>query len=601
VRTALQLTDRDGDGFSFAFGGGDCDDRRADVYPGARDEPGDGIDADCFGGDGSAAVMDFGDGAYGPVPPLPTRANFLLVTVDALRPDHLGSGGYARDTSPNLDAFAATAVRFERALAQSTRSIRSIPAMFTGLYPSQIGYGPEYLYPSLLPENRTVAEELQAAGYQTAVVMGTNYFDRTGGFFQGFTDVYQSPTYKPPRSLPIDQTLPRLRAMAASARPFFLWVHFFNVHEEYLWDRTPSRYGDAPKDKYDTEIRFMDEQVKRLLDEVRALGLNDRTVVIFASDHGEAFGEHGTQGHSWTLYEEELRATLMIRVPGIAPRVVSEEVGLFDLMPTMLNLAGIPMPRPVPARSLVPLLTGHAPPRPTGGPRLLFGELMPDGLYPFDVKTVRRDGMKLHFWLRENRVELYDLRADPHERRDLSDSDTKTRDELLALIRSWLGSTAHPSTRRDAVLARARLSAPPPNMTRRLDARYADAITLIGFDLPRTTFAPNERIPLTLYLRADREIERNLFFEVTFEGPPGYPVPPHFHAAHYPLHGNYFTNEWRAGEVLRDAAEIVVPHDIQRPVKLRMRLAVRDGASVLPYRMATGTGFTLDLAEVEVR
>jgi hypothetical protein len=198
-------------------------------------------------------------------------------------------------------------------------------------------------------------------------------------------------------------------------------------------------------------------------------------------------------------------------------------------------------------------------------------------------------------------VELYDLRADPGERRDLSDADPATRDELLGLIRAWLGSTAHPTTRRDEVLARARMAAPPATMTRRLDARFADAVTLLGFDLPRTTFAPEERIPLTLYLRADRETERNLFFEVTFEGPPGYAVPPHFHAAHYPLHGNYFTSEWRAGEVLRDTAEIVVPHNIQRPVRLRMRLAVRDGAAVLPYRTAGGTGMVMDLAEIDVR
>jgi hypothetical protein len=164
VRVYVDLSDRDGDGFAWAWGGGDCDDARADVHPGAVDEPGDGVDADCFDGDGSREVADFGDGAWGVRPAALDRPNFLLITVDALRPDHLGAYGYGRPTSPRIDAFARSAVRFDAAYAQSSRSMRSIPSMMTGFYPSQVAFGPEYLWPTLLDENVTVAERLRARG-----------------------------------------------------------------------------------------------------------------------------------------------------------------------------------------------------------------------------------------------------------------------------------------------------------------------------------------------------------------------------------------------------------------------------------------------------
>src|SRR5262249_49467973 len=155
--------------------------------------------------------------------------------------------GYRRNTSPNIDHFAAKSVRFDRAVAQSSRSIRSVPAMFTGLYPSQIAYGHEYLYPSIAPQNRTLTESLRAHGYRTVVVMGTDYFARIGGFFQGFDNVRQSRYYKPPRNESIDETL---QAIREPGNPWFVWVHLFNVHEVYLWDGKPSLFGKEWMDKY---------------------------------------------------------------------------------------------------------------------------------------------------------------------------------------------------------------------------------------------------------------------------------------------------------------------------------------------------------------
>ncbi|MCS6799315.1 MAG: sulfatase-like hydrolase/transferase [Myxococcota bacterium] len=580
LRRYVAVTDRDGDGFAWLWGGGDCDDGRADVYPGAADPVGDGIDADCFDGDGSPRAVDQGRGAYGRRPPGLDRPNVLLVLIDALRPDHLGVHGYRRPTSPRIDAFAAGAVRFERAYAQSSRSLRSIPSMMTGMYPTQIGFGPEYLWPTLLDENVTLAERLREHGWATAVVMGTDYFARVAGFFQGFDDVWQSPLYRPPRDLPVTEGIERLRRLQSQQRPWFLWVHLFNVHEEYLWDGIPSRFGPTLVDRYDTEITIADHEVGRMLDALERSGEADRTVVIVASDHGEAFGEHGHRGHASTLYEEEVRSVLLVRAPGIAPRTVRERVGLFDLMPTVLNLAGIEVPRPMPARSLLPLMTGEGTHPPE---RLLVAELMPDGLFPFDVKALWHRDEKLHWWVREGRYQLFDLRVDPLERHDVADDRPARAAEMLGLLRAWTAQASRPENRCDVVVARNRLPSEPSRMGRRLGVRYPGHFTLLGYDLERTEYEPGERIRVDFYFRVDASIDRSLFFEVLLRPPAGYPLPPHFHGGHYPMNGCLFTHDWRAGEVLRDPVEIVIPTDLRVPVEMDLVLVVRDGAARLPF------------------
>jgi hypothetical protein len=166
-------------------------------------------------------------GHYAPRPAGLQTPNILLVSIDALRPDHLGCMGYERDTSPVMDAFCRRSVRFRRVVAQSSRSIRSIPAVFTGRYPSQVAYGSEYLWPSLLRENQTFAEALRGGGYETAVTMGTDYFTRVDGFFQGFEQVNQIPEYRPARDRPVNEALTQLDRLQASERPWMLWVHLF--------------------------------------------------------------------------------------------------------------------------------------------------------------------------------------------------------------------------------------------------------------------------------------------------------------------------------------------------------------------------------------
>ncbi len=577
VRFYAARSDRDQDGYTALFGGGDCDDGDPHVYPGARDPEGDGIDADCFAGDGSPNVAPRGDADIGTTPSPVSRPNIVIVTIDALRRDHLGTNGYARPTSPNIDAFAAGAVEFDDVIPSSSRSLRSIPGMFTGLNPSELAWGPEYLWPALLPENETATEILARAGYGSAVVMATDYFRRVDGFFQGFETIQQFDVYDPPRGRAVDEALPILDQLTESTAPFLLWVHLFNCHAPYLQDGVASRYGDTEMDHYDTEIGFADEQFQRVLDALDAHGIRDRTVVVLASDHGEAFGEHGTFGHSTTLYEEEMRPLLIVRVPGVEAGHVAGNVSLIDLAPTLVDLAGGAMPEPISGRSLLPFLTRRSTP---SADRTIIAELLPDGLHPYDVKVLRRGSMKLISWVRDGRFQLFDLETDPDERHDLSDERPREAAQLLGELRAWSAHSSRAESRNDDFVAMNRLQRAPP-MTSSIDAVFPIGFTLLGIDLPRTRFRLGEAIPLTFFYRVDGEMEPDLFFEVRLAPPPGVGLPEHFHADHYPLAGRYHTTRWRSGELLRDATPMVIPRELSAPVHLTMSLRVlQNGAPI---------------------
>ncbi len=571
IRLYQGLTDRDGDGHSYAFGGADCDDSNPYVHPGATDALGDGIDTDCFGGDGTPGLEEFfGDGDFARAPPATRGKNVLFVLIDALRPDHLGAHGYPRPTSPTIDAFASDAVVFERARATSSRSVRSIPSMMTGLYASQIRYGSEYLYPGVRDENELLAETLSRHGYRNSASIGTDYFSPVHGFFQGFDEVEQLDRTGP-RNLPVDRALEMLERLEAQPQPWFLWVYFFNVHLPYLRDGHPSSFGAAPMDAYDTEIQLADAQLARLLDELDRRGIRDETVVVLVSDHGEAFDEHGNQGHSFTLYEEEIRSVLMIDAPGLAPRRVQEPVLLLDVAPTLQNLLGVPAPARINGRSLVPLMTGEEDRPRRWTERPLFAELLPDGLFPFDQKSVIQGDRKLIWWVREGRRELYDLARDPRERNDQADDQPERVTRMHGLLRAFVAQGRMENRRQDVIRTN-RLDRVPA-MQHRVDARFP-GFTLLGYDFdPSREVRRGDVIPMTFYYRVDGHIEDDLFFYVDLRGPGGRQIPD-FHAHHYPLNGTYRTDEWRTGELLRDPVEIVVRDVVPTNVEFEASLTI---------------------------
>ncbi|MEM9191780.1 MAG: sulfatase-like hydrolase/transferase [Myxococcota bacterium] len=572
-------SDRDGDGHSWAFGGGDCDDSDADVHPGAADPVGDGIDSDCFDGDGSRRIQLQTQGMFGALPEGLRRPNIILFSVDALRPDHMGIGGYEHDTTPNMDRFSQRSTRFTRAVSQSSRTLYAVPPMLTGLYPSELSYGTEHVFRSLSPaETHTIAEALDAEGYQTAAVMASDYFVRLPTMFQGFETVRYPEDYKPERTWGIRVLIEELERMAGSSQPFLLWTHHYGVHAPYLHDERPSIFGDEYVHSYDTEVHYADAQFQELLDAVERLEIEDETVVILAADHGEAFGEHGTYWHSTSLYGEELRIPIVVHVPGLDPSIVDEPVGLIDVAATVLNVAGIEPARPISGRSLLPFMTGERDPDPE---RILIAEYMPDGVYTQNMKSIQRGDLKLIWWVRDGRHQLFDLSVDPTEQEDISDDRPDDADVLLSTLRAWTAQVSGGEAEGARIIEENRLERAPARMTERLDVRFPGKFTILGYDLPRRTYQAGDTISLRFYYRVDGNMTDSYYFACDFApaGGGGRVDQRHmfFGAQHYPLYAHYFTNEWQRGEILRDPVDIPIPANLATPLELQLTLRVMRG------------------------
>lgn len=559
--------DRDEDGYASGFGGRDCNDHNPKIHPGAVDRPGDGVDSDCFDGDGfNTHVLPLRKPNY-TVAENPRRAkrpNVLLFTIDALRSDHLGAYGHTRPTSPYIDRFARTALTFPKATAPSTRSVRAIPALMTGRYPSFIEYGPESVYPTLKEENVTWPELLKAEGYDTSVVMGTDFFQRVKGFFQGFDWIVQDYRYRPPRDVAVNVALERLKHIVHRGRPWFLWVHQFNVHAPYLWDGTPSKFGPDLRDHYDTEITFADRQFQRLLATLLKYGLQKNTIVVLASDHGEGFGEHNNIGHCTTLYQEELRATLMMRLPGSKPRALDHPVSLVDVLPTVLHAARVPPDR-------LPYMHGRSLLSPAAPVRPVLAEILPDGSFPFDHKAIIQGDHKLIWDLTHDTHQYFHLPTDPDEQRDLAEQRPEKASSLLKRLKSWAGS------------AKLGVPPPPPAVVEQLPKRfthpvhetYSGLFEFVGLNVSDTEVRVGGTITFDFYYRVLGRTDKNLFIYGDLVGSDDYRYR-HFHVHHFPVDGRFPTYLWEPGQIIRDRISIVVPGRFPAPKHLTLRYALLD-------------------------
>ena len=412
--------------------------------------------------------------------PQPRPQNAIFVVVDTLRADHLGCYGYARATSPHVDALAAEGVRFERAYATAPWTKPSVASMITGLHPSALGI--ETIFSKLPAEVDTLAEMLRDAGYRTAGavshLMLSNQIEM--GFGQGY-DVYLESEARGHDHVSTDgiaaQALRLLRELADDGRPFLLFVHFFDPHFDYL--DVPEIEFAAPRgallsggesiielrarigelgeqdfgflrDRYDEEIRRTDAGIGRVLAALRELSLEDETLVVLAGDHGEEFGERGWIGHTPSLHEEVIRVPLLLRAPGLAPRVVGEPVSLVSLTPTILELLGIELAgRSLQGRSIAGLVRGEA----TRQPKPVFSEIrfpLQDARIwprPLDARALVGRRFKLIADDAAGTLRLYDLQADPGERVDLAPERPELTAELLARLRDWQRSASRPGPR----------------------------------------------------------------------------------------------------------------------------------------------------------
>jgi choline-sulfatase len=341
--------------------------------------------------------------------------NLLLVTLDTTRADHLGAWGYAGAHTPNLDALAGRGTRFARCDTAAPVTLPAHATILTGLYPPRHGVRDNGTF-SLGGQIETVAERLQAAGYDTAAVVSAIVLARRHGLGQGFAvyddDLgagYAEGSEVAERTADVT-TEAALARLAALKPPWFLWVHYYDPHEEY---RPPTRFADALTGAhrlYDGEIAFVDEQLGRLL-----ARLPQRTVVTVVGDHGEMLGDHGEESHGLLLFAGARRVPLILAGPGVPAGATSEcLVRTADVAPTLERFAGLQPPAGLDGRPLLPL----------GGPcdRVSYTEsYLPFFAYHWYPLRSLSDGRALY--LQAPRPSLYRLDADPGESRDLAASD----------------------------------------------------------------------------------------------------------------------------------------------------------------------------------
>jgi choline-sulfatase len=292
--------------------------------------------------------------------------NLVLVVVDTLRADFTTPYGFAEDTSPELAAWAARGVLFERVRSQSSWTKISMASLMTSLWPRS--HGITEARDGLAESAVTLAERLRDAGYATYAVQTNGWLHQSLGFHQGF-DRYMFPHGRGSRRLPRPSVWPhaervqeeavRLIDSHDPARPFFLYLHFMDVHE-YAAPPEFKTFGTDSRGAYLAAIRWVDDAVERVRRKLAKAGILEATVMVFAADHGETFGEHGVHGHARNVLTPVVSVPLVLRLPfPVKALRVASQVRNLDIAPTLLDLVGVSVPASFEGRSLVPLITGE--------------------------------------------------------------------------------------------------------------------------------------------------------------------------------------------------------------------------------------------------
>ncbi len=372
----------------------------------------------------AAAERQAAEVALPPLPDGPRRpdADVLLITVDALRADHVGAYGYPRATTPNIDALAARGTRFTRAYAQAPHTSYSVASMLTGKYFPTLA--------RLAPSERhePLAAVLRTYGWRTAAFYPPAVFFVDSHKLKSYAETNFDFEYVKFEYLDANRRVKQIFSYYDQVQPrrAFVWVHFFEPHEPYD-QREGFSFGNSDIDRYDSEIAYTDAAVGRLIAAVRKRQPN--TVVVIAADHGEEFDEHGGRYHGSTLYDEQLRVPLIISIPGIAAHVVDGPVELLDIAPTLLNLLDIPVPVRMRGTDLGPWL--GMPPAPAARLPPAFAEV--------EDKRMVVDGTdKLLCDLHWGSCAYYDLAADPREQTNLAEARPERAAALRGILDQWL-------------------------------------------------------------------------------------------------------------------------------------------------------------------
>jgi arylsulfatase A-like enzyme len=431
---AQVMTDRDGDGFSPYFGGGDGDDSNPDIHPLAAEVPGNGVDDNCIDGDLAAsehprgAVFTRDPGRIEP-PGAPRGRDVIILSIDCLRADHVGCYGYPKPLTPNIDRFAAESLVFENAYAAGTNTGHS----FAGMFRSANGVD---IFDDRIPG---LSSLLTRHGYDSTLLNAVSNSWLEGARWSKYKRIMSdlvdyhtdSERFWDAKRL-TDEAIAFLEE-ADPATPRFTWVHYFDPHHTRRF-HPEHDYGRSGKGLYEGNIAYVDEHVGRFLDYLRRTGILDRSIVFIIADHGEAFREHGAQDHNNKPYQNNTHVPLIVHAPGAGAGRFREPCSLIDVGPTTLGFLGIEIPSAYRGIDLLGAARAGALP-----PRDIISET-PRNLIqsPFFAFALVRWPHKVIYDVKTSTIEVFDLEKDPGEQHNLADCEPEITARMREAIGSWL-------------------------------------------------------------------------------------------------------------------------------------------------------------------
>ena len=517
-----RLADRDGDGVPRLFGGADCNDDDPAIRPGVYDQPGDGVDQNCTGADLVLADDPLRARAHSKPVGERQRWNVVLITIDALRADAV------EPLMPKLSAFSAQTIDFRQAYAHGAATYWTLASLITSKMPSRIEFGGDQ---TPVNRERVLAEVFRDGGWATALFANvTVFFVR--GLRQGFritnydTSHFSVHGAKPGSAHLTDGVLEQLErwkrdGIGTSDKPFFIWAHYYDPHDPYFEVPDYPAEDDSDRARYDAIVRYTDAEVGRLVDEIRARGLWERTVVVITADHGDEFLDHGHRFHGSSVYEEMTHVPLLMHVPQLGAQRIEAPIGHIDVGPTLLDLMNFEIPSSFVGRSrATEARTGQ-----TGTDEPVWLEVLPDGNYDGHIVGLRKGSLKLIHHVDRHVFELYDLATDPMERHNVYDEHpsaaTLTRTlleyvdhHLYAVGRGKTGARLPPGSPKKGAKSKPRVVAKPkpkpkpkPKQIPKQTPNHRPMPTKTGTSPTKGGFAPFPKARPALPGRVDSPLE----------------------------------------------------------------------------------------------
>ncbi|MHC4707954.1 MAG: sulfatase-like hydrolase/transferase [Planctomycetota bacterium] len=389
--------------------------------------------------------------------------NVILISIDTCRADYLGSYGYPRKTTPNIDAIADTAALFENVISPVPLTLPAHCSMMTGTIPPYHGVHDNFNY-WLHGRNVTLAELLKENGFATAAFVSAFVLDSQFALDQGFDTYYDHLDRQQARLETANERRADKTTRLAldwldnhSEDKFFLLVHYYDPHTDY---EPPEPFASKFSDNlYAGEIAYTDHYIGSVIKKLKSLGIFDSSLIIITSDHGEMLGEHGEDEHGYFIYQSALRVPLIFRLPGQRkPQRIKDPAGLVDIVPTVCSLLGIQTPSPYHGRDLSVYLRSGDTSHPQ---RFIYAE----SLYPtkYGGNSLLGVVSARYKYIQTTRPELYDIQLDPAESENL----IPLRPDLARMLRDQLKQTLEENVRKLEPDARA---APDDETIRRLQS-----------------------------------------------------------------------------------------------------------------------------------